>query len=56
MIYAGLGEKDPVFEWLEKGYEERDVRMAFLKIKPRWDTYRTDLRFASLLNRVGLAP
>jgi tetratricopeptide (TPR) repeat protein len=56
MIYAGLGEKDRVFEMLEKAYEDRDVRMVFLKIEPKWDVYRTDPRFASLLERVGLAP
>jgi len=31
MIYAGLGEKDHALEWLEKGYEARDVHMIFLK-------------------------
>jgi len=56
MIYAGLGEKERVFEMLEKAYEDWDVRMVFLKIEPKWDVYRTDPRFASLLERVGLAP
>ena len=27
-IYAGLGEKDKAFEWLEKAYEERSIGHA----------------------------
>lgn len=56
MIHAGLGEKDQVFTWLEKAYAERDVRMVFLKVEPKWDAYRDDPRFVNLLARVGLAP
>jgi tetratricopeptide (TPR) repeat protein len=53
MIYAGLGEKDHALDWLEKGYEARDVHMIFLKIDPKWDTFRTDSRFRDLLERMG---
>ncbi|MCI0445157.1 protein kinase, partial [bacterium] len=31
-IYNLLGEKDQAFEWLEKGYQEHSIRMAYLKI------------------------
>ena len=27
-IYAGLGEKDHAFEWLERAYEENELGMA----------------------------
>ena len=34
-IYAGLGEKDKAFEWLEKAYEDRSiVVLAFIKVRP----------------------
>src|SRR5262249_10766386 len=42
LIYAGLGEKDQAFKWLEKAYEERSFRMIALKVEPRWESLRTD--------------
>ena len=53
MIYAGLGEKDHALDWLEKAYEARDVHMIFLKVDPKWDSFRTDSRFQDLLQRMG---
>jgi Flp pilus assembly protein TadD len=53
MIYAGLGEEDHALDWLEKGYEARDVHMIFLKVDPKWDTFRTNSRFRDLLQRMG---
>ena len=54
LVYAGLGEKDSALTWLEKAYEQRQFRMSWLKVEPRWDTLRSDPRFASLLRRMGL--
>jgi len=54
IIYAGLGDKDKAFEWLEKGYREGGL-LTGLKTDPQWDSLRTDSRFADLLKRVGLA-
>ena len=56
VVYAGLGEKDDVFEWLEKAYERREARMNILKYAPEFDNLRSDRRYADLLKRVGLAP
>ncbi|HVS82217.1 MAG TPA: protein kinase [Pyrinomonadaceae bacterium] len=56
LIYAGLGEKDQAFTWLEKAYEEHAFKMAWLKVEPQWDSLRSDPRFADLLRRVGLPP
>jgi len=55
-IYAGLGDKDQAFAWLEKGYEERSTPLYFLKVDPVWDPLRSDPRFNDLLHRIGLAP
>jgi len=55
LVYAGLGEKDQAFAWLEKGYEEHAFQMQWLHVEPRWDSLRSDPRFASLTARVGLA-
>jgi TolB-like protein/Tfp pilus assembly protein PilF len=54
LVYAGLGEKDQAFAWLEEGYKERSFQMQALKLEPRWDSLRSDPRFANLLRRVGL--
>lgn len=54
MIYSGLGCKDEAFEWLEKAYEDRDVRLSFLRVDPKWDTQRAEARFCGLLRRIGL--
>jgi len=54
-IYAGLGENDSAFEWLEKAYEERDSSIVYLKVDPRLTRLRSDRRFADLLRRINLA-
>jgi len=51
LVYAGLGEKDSVFEWLERAYSARDVHLIFLPVDAKWDDYRQDPRFIALLAR-----
>jgi TolB-like protein/DNA-binding winged helix-turn-helix (wHTH) protein/Flp pilus assembly protein TadD len=53
LIYAGLGEKDQAFAWLEKGYEQRAFQMQWIKLEPRWDSLRSDPRFQDLIRRIG---
>jgi hypothetical protein len=53
LVYAGLGEKEAVFEFLEKAYAVRDVHLMYLPVDARWDPYRTDPRFVALLARCG---
>jgi tetratricopeptide (TPR) repeat protein len=54
LVYAGLGEKDEAFTWLEKSYDARDKGLTYLKIDPCMDPLRSDPRFARMLQRVGL--
>jgi serine/threonine protein kinase/Flp pilus assembly protein TadD len=56
LVYAGLGEKDQAFEWLQKGYEERSSELLWLAVIPGFDSLRSDPRFADLLRRMGLPP
>ena len=51
LVHAGLGERDAVFEWLDKAYDARDVHLIYLPVDPKWDPYRTDPRFTALLAR-----
>jgi len=54
-IYAGLGDKDRAFEFLEKAYHERSLEISWhIKADLRIDNLRSDPRFQNLLRRVGL--
>jgi hypothetical protein len=53
-VHIGLGHYDRAFEWLEKGYRDRDCTMTTLKAEPAFDPVRADPRFASLLRRLKL--
>ena len=53
LVHAGLGEREPVFEWLDKAYAARDVHLIYLPVDPKWDPYRADPRFNALLARCG---
>ena len=52
--YASLGDKDHAFEWLEKAVAQRNWCIIYLKVDDVWDPLRSDTRFKSLLQRVGL--
>ncbi len=53
--YIGLGDKDRVFEWLEKAYENRSGDLVYLKFFPVYDVLRSDPRYVTLLQKMGLA-
>ena len=54
LVYAGLGERDEAFAWLEKAYDARDKGLTYLKVDPCVDPLRSDARFDGLVRRVGL--
>lgn len=54
-IYAGLGDREQAFLWLEKSYEERSPLLTFLRVEPVLDSLRSDPRFKTLVRRVGLS-
>ena len=54
VLYAALGQKDQAFALLEKAYNERDFILILLKVEPMFDPLRSDPRFASLVQRVGV--
>jgi TolB-like protein/DNA-binding winged helix-turn-helix (wHTH) protein/Flp pilus assembly protein TadD len=53
-VYAGLGDKDKAFEYLERAYQERSLDISWhLKADLRIDNLRSDPRFQDLVRRVG---
>ncbi len=55
-MYLALGEKDQVFDLLEKEYEVRSTGLTSLKVNPYYDSLRSDPRFTDLMRRIRLAP
>jgi DNA-binding winged helix-turn-helix (wHTH) protein/TolB-like protein len=55
-IYAGLGDKDQAFKWLEKAFDERDIWLMNMRVDPVLNPIRSDQRFTNLLQRIGLTP
>ncbi len=54
-IYAGLGEKDQAFAWLDRAYADRSGFLAFyFTTDTRMDSLRSDSRFQELVRRIGL--
>ena len=54
ILSNGLGMRENALNYLEKGFSERDVRMVFIKVEPKWNNLRSDSRFVSLLKRMRL--
>jgi tetratricopeptide (TPR) repeat protein len=52
-VYCGLGDKDKAFEYLEKAYNETEDMEDF-KVDPAWESFRSDPRYKSLLERLHL--
>jgi serine/threonine protein kinase/Tfp pilus assembly protein PilF len=55
-VYAGLGEKDQVFGWLEKDFEQRSGELQIITIDFSFEELRSDPRYADLVRRMGLQP
>jgi len=54
LVYAGLGDKDSTFAWLEKAFQLRDGNLALIKVEPMLKGVRNDPRYADLLRRINL--
>jgi TolB-like protein/DNA-binding winged helix-turn-helix (wHTH) protein/Flp pilus assembly protein TadD len=53
-VYAFRGEFDKSFEWLERGYKQRDGGMTDVKIDPMLKPLQRDPRYAELLKKMRL--
>jgi TolB-like protein/Tfp pilus assembly protein PilF len=54
VVYAGLGETDKVFEWLEKDFQSRNSSLVELQMEVPFVPLHSDPRFKDLLKRMGL--
>jgi tetratricopeptide (TPR) repeat protein len=53
LIHASLGEKDQAFHWLDKAVQDRSHWLVWLRLDPRWNQIRSDLRFQELVRQIG---
>jgi TolB-like protein/Flp pilus assembly protein TadD len=53
-IYAGLGDRERMFQYLDAAYREHSHWLFWLIRDPRWDEFRADPRFENLVRKVGL--
>ena len=55
-IYAGLGEPDKVFKWLNKAVDDKSVWMIHLHFSAdtRFKEFKTDNRYEELLQRIKM--
>jgi tetratricopeptide (TPR) repeat protein len=54
VIFAGLGDVDSTFQWLENAYETRATRVHELPWM-YFDSVRSDPRYSDLIRRIGLS-
>ncbi|HEY2974826.1 MAG TPA: tetratricopeptide repeat protein [Pyrinomonadaceae bacterium] len=54
IIYAGLGDKNKVFEYLEKAYQQRELLVPYITIYSYFDFLRGDPRYQDLITSIGL--
>jgi serine/threonine protein kinase/tetratricopeptide (TPR) repeat protein len=52
--YAVLGDRDKVFEYMNKAYEDDDDELAFCIRYPAFDPLRSDPRYKDLMRRLNL--
>ncbi|MGH9874290.1 MAG: tetratricopeptide repeat protein [Pyrinomonadaceae bacterium] len=53
-VYAGLGDKDRAFEWLEKDFQVRNGKLPEIRWNIRFEPLRDDPRFKDQLTRMNL--
>ncbi|NOT59824.1 MAG: hypothetical protein HOP19_06310, partial [Acidobacteria bacterium] len=54
LIHLGLNDKERALQALDKAFDEKSERLIWLKVDPRFDGLRNEVRFRNLLERIGL--
>jgi tetratricopeptide (TPR) repeat protein len=55
-VYAGLGDKDQAFAWLEKDFQQHSALLTTMTWFFTVGDLRSDPRYANLVRRMGLKP
>ena len=53
LSYTMTGRTDSAFQWLQKGFDNHEVEMHWLKADRLFSPLHNDLRFQELLNKIG---
>ena len=53
-VYAGLGDKDKAFAWLNKDLQQRSGQLPTVTWRPLFESLRSDPRYAELVGSLGL--
>jgi len=54
LIYVGLGQREKALVWLDTAFRERSDMLVYLGVDRRLDSIRPDVRFTSLVRRIGI--
>ena len=54
-IYIALGENERAFQLLERAYKEHCFHLVYLTVWPQFGAVSSDLRFQTIVQRIGLA-
>ncbi len=52
-VHAALGEPTPALDWLERAADAHAADLAWLRVRPVFDTLRGEARFGAILERVA---
>lgn len=52
-IYAGMGDAENAFAWLDQAYRERAYQLLYVYVDPMMDPIRPDPRYANLLKKMN---
>jgi DNA-binding winged helix-turn-helix (wHTH) protein/Tfp pilus assembly protein PilF len=54
LIHNALDQHDAALEWLERAVKQRDPKLVFLKVEPKWKNLHDESRFRGLLQHINL--
>jgi hypothetical protein len=53
LLFVHAGENERAMEWLEKAYQQRDLRLHSLWAQFDWEPLYSEPRFQALLRKIG---
>jgi adenylate cyclase len=54
VLHLSLGDREEALALLKKAYEAHDLQLQYLKVDPQYDSLRSDPRFQTIMQGVGL--